>query len=106
MGEPRGYGIARYATILVFAGAALTGFAHLVSHDPASGIVMSVPGTDGRPASLAPAGTVFFGGRPQVFGGRPSAVTAVWPRFRGPGMDATSHEQVRLVTPGAGWTPT
>jgi outer membrane protein assembly factor BamB len=101
----KGYRLARFAMILLFSGAALTGFGNLVAHDPAAGITMSMPGTDGRPVSLAAAGKVSFGGRPQAFDGRPSTITASWPRFRGTSMDATSHEQVPLVNPGAGWKP-
>ncbi len=106
MGGPKGYRIARFATILVFAGAALTAFGALVSHDPTPGITMSVPGTDGKPAGLAAATAVSFGGRPQIFDGQPSAITSAWPRFRGAGMDATSAEQLPLVNPSAGWQPT
>jgi len=61
-------------------------------------IARRVPGLDGAPA-IAPASAAVrpVPGEPIPGPGRPSAITAAWPWFRGPDRDAISKETVRLA---------
>ena len=71
-----------------------------VRSGPAVPIARRVPGLDGAPA-IAPvsasAAVRPVPGEPIPGPGRPSAITAAWPWFRGPDRDAISKETVRLA---------
>jgi outer membrane protein assembly factor BamB len=69
---------------------------------PTVSIAERVPGLDGAPAETAATASASSTGRPvpgePIPGpGRPSAITAAWPWFRGPDHDAISKEAVRLA---------
>ena len=72
--------------LLALSGGVLIWF--LLSHNPAQGMVMDVPGTDGTPSSAGiPLEQVVIGEYFTAYDGVPSTSTASWPGFRGPGRD-------------------
>jgi len=86
-----------------------------VRSGPTVSIVKRVPGLDQVPADASATATTSAAvrpvpGEPIAGPGRPSAVAAAWPWFRGPDHDAISKETVRLARswPAAGpkrlWT--
>ncbi len=100
-----GYRLARLAIILVFSVGALTAFGRLVTYDPAADLPVSVPGMDGRPPSPPPERKVKIGEFFRAYDGRPSAVMAAWPRFRGARMDNSSSEHIPLAATDRGSQP-
>lgn len=71
-----------------------------VAASPADGISKRVPGMDRRAEILAKQGTleekITIGQSFLTFDGKPSAITAAWPRFRGAHFDNISSETVPL----------
>jgi outer membrane protein assembly factor BamB len=92
------YRLARILIVAFFSTAGLTGFSLLLVHDPTAGLELHEPGMDGRPPSLGIAAKVRIGEYFRAADGRPSAVRASWPRFRGPFQDNTSREAVPLAS--------
>jgi outer membrane protein assembly factor BamB len=93
------YRLARILIVTVVSAAGLTGFRHLLVHDPTSDLTLHVPGMDGRPAEPSAAGTgVRIGEFFQPSKGSPSSLTVRWPRFRGEAMDNTSGESIPLAS--------
>jgi outer membrane protein assembly factor BamB len=86
-------------------------FSWWLFHNPVQGYVENIPGLDNRPATLSTdAPEADIGAYFAAFDGLPSAITAGWPRFRGPDFDNISRERISLASgwPGGGppvlWT--
>lgn len=92
------YGSTLFPALLAVMGLLL--LVRWVRSGPAVPIARRVPGLDGAPA-IAPvsasAAVRPVPGEPIPGPGRPSAITAAWPWFRGPDRDAISKETVRLA---------
>lgn len=100
------YRILQIGIVSAFSLAGLGGFGVVITHDPAIGLAIAVPGTDGQPAMAAVLnGAVKIGEFFRTFDGTPSAIRASWPRFRGSSMDNTSREAVPLGVPSPTWQP-
>jgi outer membrane protein assembly factor BamB len=70
-------------------------------YNPVKGLVEHVPGMDGRPETLSISSeAVEIGSYFARFDGAPGEAKGNWPRFRGPGFDNISKENVRLID---GW---
>jgi outer membrane protein assembly factor BamB len=96
------YRFLRIIIVTVFSLAGLAGFSVVIAHDPATDLVLSAPGMDGKPANVPVlSGVVKIGEFFRTFEGVPSAIRATWPRFRGTSLDNTSHETVRVGIPEA-----
>ena len=93
------YRLARILIVSAACAAGLTGFSYLLVHDPAAELAVHLPGMDARPPEgVHESFEVTIGESFQVFDGSPSAVTAVWPRFRGAFMDNINREPTALAS--------
>ncbi len=73
-------------------------------HNPVKDFVESVPGMDNRPPDFVSViDAVEIGAYFASFDGTPSEIPGSWPRFRGPGFDNISRENIKLAD---GWGDT